>query len=506
MNDLSLPRARAVPGVALGLFVLQMALSGRYGVFRDEMYYVACGEHLAFGYVDHAPLVAWVARLSHLVFGAWVPGLRLVPALCAAAAVLVTAELARALRGGTYAQLLAAVCVAVTPEFLGTCHVYSMNAMLLVLWPLAALFCVRALMDGQPRAWIGFGVACGLGLLAKHSTLFFGAGVFAGLVATSHRKALTGRGPWIGAGIALLLLAPNVAWEQLHGWPTLEFMHNAQTKKMVHFGLGAFLRAEIDDMLPFTLPIWAGGLGWLLVAKQARPFQFLGVAFAGVLAIVAVANGKPYYAAPAFPIVYAAGGVLFERLVARVRFARPLAVGVLAAGGALGAPMALPILDPPAFIRYAAALGVEDQASEKHEKGPLPQFFADQFGWQAMAEKIAHAYAGLSPEEREVAVLFGGNYGEAGAIDFFGPRLGLPPAASGHNTYFMWGPPARTGEVLIAIGERREDLEKTYADVREVDETNEPYAMPYENHRRIYVCRGLKRPLREVWPSTKFFI
>jgi hypothetical protein len=279
-------------------------------------------------------------------------------------------------------------------------------------------------------------------------------------------------------------------------------MHNAQTEKMVHLGLSSFLRAEAEDMLPFTLPLWLGGLVWLLATKA---FRFLGLAFLFVWAVVVFGNGKPYYVAPAFPLLYAAGATLAERLLVRAPY-RALVVGVLVLGGAIAAPLAVPILDPPAYVRYAAALGAKDVPDEKHDMGPLPQHFADQFGWEAMTRKVASAYASLSPEEREHVVIYTRNYGEAGAVDFFAKRLGLPPAASGHNSYFLWGPPARSGDVLIAIGGSPQELEETYATVVQVDATDERYAMPYENHRPIYICRGLKRPLRDVWPSMKAYI
>ena len=209
-----------------------------------------------------------------------------------------------------------------------------------------------------------------------------------------------------------------------------------------------------------------------------------------------------------FPLAYAAGGVALESLVAPTRAAARAAIlGVVAVTGIAIAPMALPILDPPAFIRYASALGGKPSSDEKHRMGPLPQHFADQFGWEAMARKVKDAYDRLPPEEQAVTTIYGSNYGEAGTVDFFGGALGLPPAVSGHNAYFMWGPPKDgRGKVLIAIGEDREDLLETYEEVEDAGTTDEPLAMPYENGIHIYVCRKLRRPLEQVWPETKHYI
>jgi Dolichyl-phosphate-mannose-protein mannosyltransferase len=500
------PRSRAVLAIAAGAFALLMAFAGRYGVFRDELYYVACGKHLAFGYVDHPPLVAVMARLSQLVFGASFVGLRVLPALCAAGMVLLAAEVARTLGGKAFAQVLAAVSCALAPEMLGTHHFLSMNCVLPVAWTAAALFATRALVFGDARAWLPFGVVCGLALEAKHSTLFFGAALVVGILMTPHRRALATRGPWMGLALAALVLAPNLVWEQIHGWPTLEFMHNAQTKKMVAMSPLAFAGALVLNFNPITLPVWGGGALWLLVAKASRPFRFLGVAFVALFAIVVLGHGKPYYMAGGFPLAYAAGGVALEALVARLAL-RAAIVGVVTATAAALVPMSLPVLDPPAFVGYASALGAKPSADEKHRMGPLPQHFADQFGWEAMARKVKDAYDRLPPEEQAVTTIYGSNYGEAGTIDFFGPALGLPPAVSGHNAYFMWGPPKDgRGRVLIAVGEDREDLLETYEEVEEVGKTDAPLAMPYENEVPIYVCRKPRRPLQQVWPETKHYI
>jgi hypothetical protein len=496
-----------VAWLALGLSAVHIALAGRYGIFRDELYYVACGKHLALGYVDHPPLVALMARVTGVLLGDSVRALRVMPALCAAAMVLLCAELARTLGGGWFAQQLAAVCIVVAPELLGNCHILSMNCVLPVAWTAAAICAVQALMHGRPRAWIGFGLACGVGLLAKHSTLAFGAGIAVGLLMTARRRALLTRGPWLGLGIALLLFAPNLAWEQIHGWPTLEFMRNAATEKMTAMPALTFVHAQIDDMLPLTLPVWLAGVAWLLIAPRARPAQFLGVAFVAVYAMVLLGHGKPYYVAPVFPIAFAAGGVAIESWLTQ-RVVRGGALALLAVGGAAISPMAVPVLDEPAFIRYRAALGAGEISDEKHEKGLLPQFQADQHGWEALATKVADAYRSLDPAEQRVAILYGGNYGEAAAIDYFGPRWGLPHAISGHNSYYMWGgPPDGRGAVMIAVGDFKcDDWSKTYESIVKVGETEDPYVMPYENHIPICVARGLKRPVESWWPRRRHYI
>jgi hypothetical protein len=267
------------------------------------------------------------------------------------------------------------------------------------------------------------------------------------------------------------------------------------------------MRAQVDDMLLLSAPVWLAGVVYLLASKRARPVQFLGVTFVFVYAIVMLANGKPYYLAPVFPIAFAGGGVAVEAWL-RNRIARAAVLGVLCLGGAAVAPMAIPILDEPTFIRYAAALGSQPPSDEKHERGLLPQFQADQHGWEALATKVARAYESLSPEEQRVATIYGGDYGEAGAVDFFGPRWGLPPAWSGHNSYFTWGPPKQgRGAVMIAVGEFEcDDWSNVYGSIQKFDQTDDPYAMPYENHIPICILRDQREPLERVWLRRRHFI
>jgi 4-amino-4-deoxy-L-arabinose transferase-like glycosyltransferase len=499
------PRTRSVLGVALTLVALHAALGARYGIFRDELYYLACGEHLAWGYVDHPPVIALVARVSRILFGHWLPGLRLAPTMCAAATAILAAEIARTLRGGAFAQLVAAIAVAIAPAYLVIDGFLSMNCFEPVVWSAGALLAVLAVCEQGPRAWYGFGVVCGLGLMTKHSTLFFGAALAAGLLATPHRRELTTRGPWIAIATAATLFAPNVLWEVAHGWPTVEFLHNARVEKMVRFGPLAFLREQVVSMHPVSALLWLAGLAWLLFAERARPWRFLGVAWVTLYVLFVATGAKPYYLAPFYPVLFAAGGVALESKIASPA-ARNAIAALLVAVGALIAPLGLPLLSPAGYVRWSSAMGLTASNGERSDTGVLPQWFADQFGWEPMVTKIAAAYSSLPPEEQRVAAIYGINYGEAGAVDWFGPALGLPHAVSGHNNYFLWGPPQEgRGAVLVALG-NRPDLERLYTDVRKVDETDAPLAMPSEHHRAIYVCRGPRRPLGEVWTSLKVYL
>jgi hypothetical protein len=225
----------------------------------------------------------------------------------------------------------------------------------------------------------------------------------------------------------------------------------------------------------------------------------------GVLVIVLFGHGKPYYVAPAFPLVYAAGGVAVERIVPWPA-ARAAAAAIVAVAGAAIAPMALPVLAPGSFQTYAARIGAKASPDETHEQGPLPQHFADQFGWEDMARRVAAAYATLTPEEQRTALAYVRNYGEAGALEYFAGRYPLPPVACGHNSYFMWGFPEGRGAVLITIGQKGATLEESYGDVVQVGETFDPYAMPYENHRPIFIARKPKIELQAIWAETKHYI
>jgi 4-amino-4-deoxy-L-arabinose transferase-like glycosyltransferase len=491
--------------VACAVFALHAACGGRYGVFRDELYFIACGERLAAGYVDQPPLVAVVARVAHSLFGLWVPGLRLASWVAAALLAFLAGRLAARLGGGAFAATLAAVAVGAAPVLLALGHYLTMNAFEPVLWTALALLLARLAQGGDARLWYAAGLVAAAGVLFKYSMAPFAIALTLGLLATPARQTLLRREAAAAALIAALLVLPNLLWQVRHGLPFLELVRNGQRYKNAAFSPGAFAGELVLEGNPLAAPLWAGGLLWLLLSARARPFRFLGLGAALLVAFLVLSRAKPYYLAPLLPLLFAGGAVGAEALF-RKRLARGAAVVALAAVGIALAPMALPLLPVERFVAYQERLGVKPHELERLRYGVLPQLFADQFGWEELARAVAGAAARLSPAERERAAVFARNYGEAAALELFGAPLGVPPVASGHNQYWVWGPPPGRGEVLLVVSDERETCGGVYRERALAARLPEsPWVMPYESGMMLWLCRGPSRPLAEVWRREKHF-
>jgi len=294
-----------------------------YGWFRDEFYYIACGEHLDWGYVDHPPLVALVAWTTRHLLGDSIVAARLPAALAGAATAIVAGLLAHELGAKRFGQGLAALAVLVATIYLPLQHILSMNAWEPLLWAGVALFVVRGVDRGRTREWMYAGVLAGIALQNKHSMLFFGFALVVGFVLSPARRTLLARGPWLMGGIAAAIFLPNVLWEIRHGWPTLEFMQHARAHKNVALPPVAFVLQQVLVMNPVNAIVWASGLGWLLCAPTARGWRFLGWAYVTLLVLFIGTGGKDYYLAPYYPMLFAAGAVAIERWTSATRW-RPV--------------------------------------------------------------------------------------------------------------------------------------------------------------------------------------
>jgi hypothetical protein len=507
----------AVPAAKL---LLHLATLRGYGVFRDELYYLASTDHLAWGFVDHPPLSIALLALVTGLLGESLPAVRLVPALAGAGAVLVVGLTARRLGAGAFGQAVAMVAALAAPLYLALHHIYSMNALDVLVWALAAYLLLGVVERPTLGRWALLGLLLGLGLQTKISVLWLGAGLAVGLVATRRgRRLLATPGPWLAGGLAFLLFLPYVLWNAAHGWPTLEFMANATAFKMVARSPAAYLADLTLSMNPLTLPVWAGGLALLLAGgldrERRSEVRILGWAAATVLLILLLAgSAKISYAAAPLTWLFAAGGPAVEAALRRLLGERPrafraaggAALLLLLASGAALAPLALPVLPVERYLAWSRTLGIEPGTEERHELAALPQFFADMHGWEALVDEVERVVEALPPEDREWAVVFGQNYGEAGAVDVLGRPRGLPPAISGHNSYWLWGPPpGAEGDVVVVLGGGREELEELFHRVERAGTVQCDYCMPYEDDLPVWVARDLRGDLREVWPGVKSF-
>jgi hypothetical protein len=485
----------------------QVATASGYGIFRDELYYLACADHPAWGYVDHPPLSIAVLAVFRALFGASLHAIRLAPALAIAAVALLAASIARGLGGGSFAQRIGSLSAATYPLGMSIGGFFSMNAFDILFWT-AALRLVVALLGGaDPRLWVAFGLVCGLGLQNKVSVLFLGTGLVAGLLLARRFEALRSRWIWIGGAAAAMTFAPHIAWQAAHDWPTAEFVDNARRLKLAATSPWRFVGEQILNASPLALPIWGAGVWALLRSEAMRPWRAIGWAYLVILIVMIVQGAKPYYLGPVYPALFAAGGVAWERGTVRRPWLRPVAVAAVVVGAVALAPFTKGLLPVETFVAYARALHIMPRSGERQDLGRLPQHFADMHGWQALAEQVGHVRDGLPQDEKAAVCVFGQNYGEAGAIDRFGPSLGLPRAVSGHNAYWMWGPPPGCQDATwIVIGDDRETLETIFESVTLAARFDCDLCMPYEDDNPIWVCRRLKMPLEALWPQVKKYV
>lgn len=485
-------------------------ITGAYGFFRDEFYYIACSNHLAFGYVDHPPFSIWLLKLSRMIVGDSLVAIRLFPALAGAFTVFLTGMIVKELGGGRFARLFAALCVLLAPLHLGINSFFSMNSFDILIWTAAAYVLVMWVNRRNPRMWLWLGFLLGLGLQNKISVLWLGFGLAFGLLLTENRRSLLTRGPWLAAGIALLIFLPHIIWQMSNGWPTLEFMAGA-TDKMLSVSFLEYLGDQILEMNPLLFPVWFAGLVWYLFARQGKQYRALGIIYVSVFTLLMISGtARSSYLAPAYPMLFASGALVLERVSERVfgtpmiKYVRGAVIAVILAGGIAIAPMALPVLPVGTYIEYSVALGMTPKIEERHEAAALPQFFADMHGWEEIVAAVAGVYEGVKSEDPGKWAVFTSNYGVAGAIDFLGKEYNLPPAISGHNNYWIWGPGDPPPENLIIIGGRLED----HSECREIWQagvTDCTYCMPYENNNPIFVCRGLQVDPVMFWPEVKHF-
>jgi 4-amino-4-deoxy-L-arabinose transferase-like glycosyltransferase len=490
---------------AVSKLIIHLYANQHYGYFSDELYYLDCARHLAWGYVDQPPLVAFAAWMERAILGDSLAAIRFLPALAGVAKILLTGLIARDLGGGRFAQGLAALSVLAAPGFLGIDNLLSMNPFEPLFWMGIAWCVLRIIQTGNQKLWLLAGMLAGIGLENKHSMLIYGFGLIAGLALTRFRRSFTSLWFFAGLAFAFVLFLPNLFWNIHNHFPFLELQHNIRDDgRNVQLSALAFWGQEAVAMLPLSLPIWLAGAWYLFFDRDGQRYRALGWSCVISFGVINVMNPRVYYIWPAFPLLFAAGSVLWERWLRtpRWRLVRVVYPLLMIGLSALLAPTMLPVLPVQMYIRYAAAMHIEPPQIEHWKLGPLPQLYASQFGWEEMVVQVAGVYNSLPPERRLRTAIFAQNFGQAGAIDLFGKKYGLPDAISGHQNYFLWGPREYTGESVIVLQGQQEQLEKVYTSVERRAHVSHPFSMPREQG-DIYYCTGLKWPLQKIWPSVK---
>jgi hypothetical protein len=503
-----------VIGGALALLtaLLHGATSWRYGYFRDELYFIACAKHLAWGYVDQPPLVAFAAWLAG-PFGYSLVALRLLPVISSGLTVYVAVLLARELGGRRFAQWLAGVAVALVPAYLLLGNTLTTTSFESLSWTLAIYCCLKIARHNDERWWIFLALSIASGGYGKYSIALLVVALAIGMIATRERRTLWT--PWLARSVllALVLLAPNLWWQASHGWPIFEVLQgDAAHRPSFQSGVAleyrnlltntiAFSLEQLLYTLPLAVPVWLAGVIAPFRMTVLRDARFISVAYLVLFAVAAALGAKGYYIIGIYASLLAVGAVAFECMPSWIG---NTAFALVAVTGIAMMPISLPVLSIDGFIAYSKVLGLTGRDGTPARL--IQPLYAEEFGWGRLAHDVAGVYHSLPAGERAHVAVYADTYGDAGALDFFGPQYGLPPAISSQNTYYLWGPGTANGDVMIAIGATRIDLlKKYYRSVTLVRTSTEPYKWIVEGPAPIYLCRDPVAPLRDIWPNLRWY-
>jgi hypothetical protein len=486
-------------GIAFCVLLLHAFTNGRYGFHRDELATLDDARRLAWGYVAYPPLTPFVGRVALALFGPWLAGIRLFASLAQAGVIILTGLMACELGGRRTAQTVAALAAAISPISLGAGALFQYVSFDFLWWVLTAYLTVRLLKSGNPRWWLAIGAAIGAGMLTKYTALFWASGLAGGVLLTGARRYLRNPWLWSGVAVAVLIFLPNLLWQAGHGFVSLEFLRAIHARdvrigRTDHFLVEQFYVAAST----VAVPLFLAGLWWLFFGAGDRRYRVIGWMFVIPFALFVAARGRGYYMAPAYPMLYAAGAIVLERWLERMRAERAraarVAVGVaIAAGFTLGAALVIP-LSPVNSRWWRAAAAVNND-------------FREEIGWEELVATVSGIYNSLAPGERARTAIFVANYGEVGAIGLYGPAHGLPPAISGINSYWARGYGEPPPETLIVLGFPRGFLDLNFEACEVAGRITNRYGVSNEETDRpdVFLCRHLRRPWPEFWKRLRYF-
>ncbi|MFL5859882.1 MAG: glycosyltransferase family 39 protein [Solirubrobacteraceae bacterium] len=475
--------------LSLGCVVVLLLLvfAGGYGYHRDELYFIAVGEHLAWSYPDQGPVTPLLAHLMSTLAPGSLTVLRVPSAFMAGGTVVLTGAIAHELGGRRRAQVVAASCAAVASVILVVGHLLSTSTFDLLAWSVVSWLVARMIRTGELRLWLVVGVVAGVDLLNKPLIAFLLTGLVASLLTVGPRRLLRSRWAWVGLVIAVVIWMPWLLWQAEHGWPQLKVSSAiASGGSASSQPRWALLPFQFLLVSPVLAPVWIAGLVALMRRPRLRAFRVFAVTWILLALVFMVTGGKPYYLAGMFPVLLGAGAIEADAWLMRgaPRLRLGSLGGAIALSGLVSAVIALPIL--PA-----------------KQAGPVIAINADAgetIGWPDFARTVADVYRRAPGHP----VIFTSNYGEAGALDRYGPRLGLPGAYSGHNAFADWGPPHKRRGPVVAIGLDTTQLYAYFEGCRLAARVNNSAGI--DNDERgtpIELCSRTRRPWSQVWTSLR---
>jgi 4-amino-4-deoxy-L-arabinose transferase-like glycosyltransferase len=482
--------------LAAATVIIHLVIGGRYGFHRDELATLDDTRHLAWGYIAYPPITPFFGRISLTLFGTSLTGFRFFAAIAQATAVVVTGLMAREMGSRRGAQLVAAA--AVVPFCLAGGALMQYVSFDYLFWVLTSYFVVRMLASDEPRWWLAIGSSLGLGMMAKYGIGFFALGIVAAVLLTAVRRYLASKWLWWGVGLSIVVFLPNLIWQAQNHFISLDFLKHIHQRDVRIGRTKNFLPEQLEITL-LGIVLALAGLYYCLISNAGRRFRMLGWMFLVPLLLFVIAKGRGYYLAGAYPMLYAAGSVWGERWIASlrgsVRFALPFLVWTaLIADIAVMGALTLPI----------APLGSEWFKRAAKIQGD----FVEELGWPELVQAVAEIRDSLPVRDRVRLAVLAGNYGEAGAINLYGTRYGLPQAISGVNSFWERGYGDPPPETLIVLGISREFLERKFSSCVVAGHTPNPFNIENEetsDHPDIYVCRGLRESWPEFWKDFRYY-